>query len=128
LNNIDALIEWLKVEQALTDALYFRGPWTEDGNNNDKYLVSLAGSGGIGGSGAGIHTRKQNIRIIMLGPVDGNTQIIEDIAAATVKRTINQDYRACGIAQIQVIGGIIGPGITTENRPWCEINFQLITN
>lgn len=124
MNNIDALIEWLKVEQALTEAVYFRGPWVDDTSNLEKYMVSLAGSGGGGSS---VFTRKQNIRVIMLGPIDGNTQTLDDIAASTLRRTTSGDYKACGIAQIEVIGGIIGPGITTEGRPWCEINFQLIT-
>jgi hypothetical protein len=125
LNNIDALIEWLKAEQALTDAVYFRGPWVEDDNNRESYLVSLGGSGG---GGSNVFTRKQNIRVIILGPVDGNTQSLDDIAAQTLRRTLSGDYTACSIAQIEIIGGIIGPGITTENRPWCELNFQVITN
>lgn len=125
MNNIDALIEWLKLQDWLSTAVYFRGPWIDDSGNRDKYMVSLAGSGG---GGSGVFTRKQNIRVILLGPIDGNTQTLDEIAAATLSRTITGDYQACGIAQIEVIGGIIGPGITTENRPWCEINFQLITN
>lgn len=125
MNNIDALTEWLKSEQALANAVYFRGPWIDDSNNANNYLVSIAGSGG---GGTNVFTRKQNIRVIILGPIDGNTQTLDDIAAQTLRRTINGDYQACGITQIEVIGGIIGPGITTENRPWCEINFQLITN
>lgn len=125
MSNIDALIEWLKLQDWLSTAVYFRGPWIEDDSNRDKYMVSLGGSGGGGSS---VFTRKQNIRVIMLGPIDGNTQTLDQIAAATLSRTITGDYQACGITQIEVIGGIIGPGITTENRPWCEINFQLITN
>lgn len=125
MNNIDAMIEWLKLQDLLSTAVYFRGPWVDDSSNRDKYMVSLAGSGGGGSS---VFTRKQNIRVIMLGPIDGNTQTLDQIAAATLSRTITGDYTACGITQIEVIGGIIGPGITTEGRPWCEINFQLITN
>jgi len=125
LSNIDALIEWLKLQDWLSTAVYFRGPWVDDDSNRDKYMVSLAGSGG---GGSNVFTRKQNIRVIMLGPIDGNTQTLDEIAAATLSRTITGDYQACGITQIEVIGGIIGPGITTENRPWCELNFQVITN
>lgn len=125
MNNIDAMIEWLKLQDWLSSAAYFRGPWVEDNNNREKYLVSLGGSGG---GGTDVFTRKQNIRVIMLGPINGNTRTIEDIATETVRRTLLDDYQACSIAQIEVIGGIIGPGITTENRPWCEVNFQLITN
>lgn len=119
------MIEWLKLQDWLSSAAYFRGPWVDDANNRESYLVSLAGSGG---GGTDVFTRKQNIRVIMLGPVNGNTRTIEDIATETVRRTLLDDYQACSIAQIEVIGGIIGPGITTENRPWCEVNFQLITN
>lgn len=119
------MIAWLKLQDWLSSAAYFRGPWVDDPSNADKYMVSLAGSGG---GGSGVFTRKQNIRVILLGPIDGNTQTLDNIAAETMSRTITGDYQACGITQIEVIGGIIGPGITTENRPWCEINFQLITN
>lgn len=125
MSNIDALIEWLKLQDWLSTAVYFRGPWVEDDNNRDSYLVSLAGSGG---GGSNVFTRKQNIRVVMLGPIDGNTQTLDDIAHSTLSRTLSDDYKACSIAQIEIIGGIIGPGITTENRPWCELNFQVITN
>jgi hypothetical protein len=124
LNNIDALIDWLKINPTLVGADYFRGPWEENENNTDKFLVALMGNGGGGQSP---YTRQQNIRVIMLGPINGNTQELDNIAASTLNRLLSGDYKACGIAQIEVIGGIIGPGITTENRPWCELNFQLIT-
>lgn len=125
MNNIDAMTEWLKLQDWLSSAVYFRGPWIEDKNNKDKYIVSLAGSGG---GGQGVFTRKQNIRIIMLGPIKGNSQTLDNIAKSMLSRLIGDDYQACGIAQIELIGGIIGPRITTEGRPWCELNFQVITN
>lgn len=125
-NPITELITWLKTNPGLreTDATYFRGQYNDTAANADRRLVSVQGVGG----GDGVLLDMQEVRVLVLGPKGnpaGEMAAIET-ALRTMTVRLKDDYRACGIAQIKVIGGIIGPGRTTEDRPWYEINLQLM--
>ena len=124
-NTITGLIAWLKTNPGLTavDALYFRGQYSDTAANTTRRLVSVQGVGGD----TGVLLDMQEVRILVLGPQGnpaGEMAAIET-ALQTMQQRLKTDYTACDIAQIKVIGGIIGPGRTTEDRPWYEINLQL---
>ena len=125
-NTVTELIAWLKTNPGLTavDALYFRGQYSDTAANTTRRLVSVQGVGGD----TGVLLDMQEVRVIVLGPQGnpaGEMAAIET-ALKTMQQRLKTDYKACDIAQIKVIGGIIGPGRTTEDRPWYEINLQLI--
>lgn len=125
INPITELITWLKTNPGLsgTDALYFRGQYNDTAANASRRVVSVQGVGGDDG----ILLDMQEVRVLVLGP-KGNPageMVAIETALRTMAVRLKDDYRACGIAQIKVIGGIIGPGRTTEDRPWYEINLQL---
>ena len=124
-NTITGLIAWLKTNPGLTavDALYFRGQYSDTAANTTRRLVSVQGVGGD----TGVLLDMQEVRVLVLGPQGnpaGEMAAIET-ALQTMQQRLKTDYTACDIAQINVIGGIIGPGRTTEDRPWYEINLQL---
>lgn len=122
------LIAWLKTNPGLaaTDALYYRGQVTDDASNTTRRLVSVLA---VGGPAAGVELDAMNYRLMVFGPQGnpaGEMAAIED-ALKTLSVRLKTDYKTCGVAQIRVIGGIIGPGRTLENRPWYELNFELLT-
>jgi len=124
-NTITGLIAWLKTNPGLTavDALYFRGQYSDTAANTTRRLVSVQGVGGD----TGVLLDMQEVRVLVLGPQGnpaGEMAAIET-ALQTMQQRLKTDYTACDIAQIKVIGGIIGPGRTLEDRPWYEINLQL---
>jgi hypothetical protein len=126
-NTITELIAWLKTNPGLlsADALYFRGQVADTPANAARRLVSVLGVGGDDG----VLLDMQEIRVMVLGPQGnpaGEMAAIET-TLKTMQQRLKTDYKTCGIAQIRVIGGIIGPGRTTEDRPWYEINLQLLT-
>jgi len=126
-NTVTELIAWLKTNSGLTgtEARYFRGQVIDDSTTASARLVSVLANGGS----AGLELDPVNARVMVFGPRQppaGEMQAIEN-ALKTLSKRLKTDYRTCGIAQIKVIGGIIGPGRTTENRPWYEINLQLLT-
>lgn len=127
MNIISELIAWLKTNPGLgaSEARYFRGQLKDDATTPGQRLISVLAVGGT----PGVLLDKNLVCVMVLGPQNnpaGEMAAIEDALTALTKR-VKDDYKACGIAQIAVIGGIIGPGLTTENRPWYEINLELIT-
>lgn len=125
-NTVTELIAWLKTNPGLaaTDALYFRGQVADSATNAGSRLVSVQAVGGD----TGVLLDMQEVRVLVFGPQNnpaGEMAVIET-ALKTMQQRLKTDYKACDIAQIKVIGGIIGPGRTTEDRPWYEINLQLI--
>ena len=125
-NTITQLIAWLKTNPGLAagQADYFRGQVSDNANNAGRRLVSVQATGG----GTGVELDASNVRMLVWGPQNnpaGEMVAIENSLKAICQR-LKTDYKTCGIAQIAVIGGIIGPGRTMENRPWYELNFQIL--
>lgn len=127
-NNLTELIAWLKTNPGLApaDADYFRGMVTDNNGNLTRRLVSVQV---VGGQRAGVELDVTNVRLLVFGPQSnpaGAMVAIED-ALKTMCQRLKTDYKTCGIAQIAVIGGIIGPGRTDENRSWYELNLEILT-
>lgn len=127
MNPLTQLIAWLKTNEGIASgqADYFRGVWKDNANNAQRRLVSVIA---VGPNADGILLDKAGFRVLLLGgqtPVAGESEQLHNILDA-IRQRLKEDYKTCGVAQIKVIGGIIGPGATTEGRPWYEINLQLI--
>jgi hypothetical protein len=127
-NNVAELIAWLKTNPGLeaANADYFRGQVADTAANSARRLISVLPTGG---GQTGVELDASSIRLMVFGARDnpaGQMAAIEDALKDVCKR-LKTDYKTCGIAQIAVIGGIIGPGRTLENRPWYELNLQILT-
>lgn len=124
----DAVKEWLEADPTW-QALGFQfalGKWT-DSPTNAQSRIALLSSGAAGRApitGVGFDI----VSLVLLGPQKGQMQAgaLQQIAV-NLRERLFTDYKVCGVTQIKLTGGIIGPGYTTENRPWVELPLEVIT-
>lgn len=123
MNPIDALWQWLQEVPELAAMKQFRGVWRDQPDNAGDRLVSMVLNGGAQGT---VETLYPRIRVLLMGPQGkrADAKPLGDVAWNLALRMQN-DYQACGVAQIRLIGSIIGPGYTTEDRAWYELNLEL---
>lgn len=124
----DAFVAWLQSAVTTTGYSFSRGMWTEpDSTSGKKYLAIWVESGRAPDSG---FVRYPKIRLIVSGTHGGKTkgetpgveQFAHDIIEAALVNSCTDD-----IANVLPMGGIRGPFYTEADRPWYELNFQLIT-
>lgn len=118
--------DWLKVSLLPADYVYSLGIWRDSTGSESKRFVSYLFEGG---PKPDVENRTIRARVIVLGPQSGRAHALSILgdASALVDRTVAGDYRHGCITQIRAIGDIMGPGYTTEDRPWVEVNFEIIT-
>lgn len=122
---LETLLDYFKKEPILANADGWIGQWADNNANAAKYIVAVRHDGGSGNT---VTRNIGRVSAIFLGPVDNKAakvpleQAVENIVAR-----VRTEYKACGIAQIKLLGGIIGPGYTAEKRAWFELNFEIIT-
>lgn len=117
-------VDWLK---ALLPADYepWVGAWQDTKQNQYKFLFSVQQETG---SSPVIDLQRANYRVILLGPQNGREhqlRIMQD-AQALVNDAIERATIPCGAAHVTSGGAAMGPGLTTEDRAWAQLNFQLI--
>jgi hypothetical protein len=123
----ESLSEWLKEEPGFAACKVFRGPWrTLKGQENDR-LLSLDEEPGT----VDVHQQFYHYRVVVVGPTDWESRTAElkslrDLMQTIITRVTGEDYQACGVAQVDVIGGIMGPGYTETGRPWYGVTLQLL--
>lgn len=123
----EALSDWIKKNPELAACRFFRGPWeTIKGQENDR-LLSIVEEPGL----IDVHEQTYIYRVVMVAPVNwqskpSETKALRDLMQVFVTRLTGDDFQACGVAQIDVIGGIMGPGYTETGRPWYGIVLQLL--
>lgn len=124
----DAFVAWLQSVVSTTGYSISRGMWTEpDSTSGKKYLAIWVESGRAPDSG---FVQYPKIRLIVSGTHGGKTkgetpgveQFAHDIIEAALVNSCTDD-----IANVLPMGGIRGPFYTEADRPWYELNFQLIT-
>ena len=124
----ESLSEWLKEDAQWSACKFFRGPWRDLEAQRNMRLVSIVEEP----APIDVHEQRYTYRIVLVGPLDWESKVAElkalrDIMQAVVIRlTSGDDYLACGVAQIEPIGGIMGPGYTDTGRPWYGITLQLL--
>lgn len=124
----EALSEWLKQDSPWATCKYFRGPWRDLESQRNERLVSIVEDDGQIEQVMQTYT----YRVVVVGPTDwesrtGELKNLRDLMQRIITRlTVEGDTEACGVAQIDVIGGIMGPGYTDTGRPWYGISLQLL--
>ena len=124
---IDAVRAWLEADPAWVSHQFSlaRGFWRDSPTNAAKRIAQLASTGGRAPGASQTYTL---VSLILLGPQKGTTDApaIEQIAV-NLRERLFTDYKTCDVAQIRLVGGIIGPGYTAEDRPWYELNLEVLT-
>lgn len=125
---IDAVRTWLEADSNWAGYQFSlaRGIWRDSPTNMAKRLASLSMS--PGGRAPGASQTYTLVSLILLGPQEGTADApaIEQIAV-NLRERLFTDYKTCDVAQIRLVGGIIGPGYTAEDRPWYELNLEVLT-
>lgn len=101
-----------------------RGPWVDHSSLRDKFICSLHGAGG---AGVDVDDRRPNYRIVLLGPREGiqHASQVQQDAEAIIQAAMS-GQPPCGAAGIRALSEVIGPGHTTENRAWCQLDLQVV--
>jgi len=124
---INAVREWLEADPTWTAQGFslMRGMWQDDATNSNKRIAQLMMTPA---RQPGIDTFYDGVSLLLLGPQRGRIDApkIEQIAIDLRKR-LETDFKACGVAQIRLVSGIVGPGYTAEKRPWYELQLEVIT-
>lgn len=124
----NAFLEWLTEYTTTTGYTVSRGMWLESDANSGKKYVSVwidSGRAPIAGE-----VQYPQIRLAVAGRKNGralgDTPIVEqyahDIITAAIENSCTDQ-----IVMVRPTGSIQGPIYTATDRPWYEINFELIT-
>lgn len=124
---IAELLQWIQMEPLSAGYVPSRGAWVESDANADRRIVSLIATGG---RTPGVIERYPQIRVGIFGRrgernVAGAVADLEAFAEALMQRALVEFKSGC-LTQIRPLGDITGPGYTLEDRPWYEINFEVI--
>lgn len=115
--------QWVSVY--LPDYKPWIGPWEDQPADKERFMVSIQQQPG----GAPVlDVQTANYRVVLLGPQNAKTQknkIMSD-ADLLIKAAIKREIMPCGAANVLSLGAAMGPGLTQENRPWAQLNFELI--
>lgn len=80
-----------------------------------------------GGAGPIVETRYPRFRVLLLGKRNERSdaqKVMTDIEA--LLQAAMGDAVPCGAASIRAITEPVGPGFTTENRAWAQVDFEII--
>lgn len=120
---IKEIQEWLTAQ--LPDYKPFIGEWSDDPTLDKKFIYAVQGTGG---AGPRVGDRYPTYRVLLLGPKNGRKHQLQILADANdlIKTTLDQGgIMPCGAANIRATGEPAGPGLTTENRVWVSIHFEI---
>lgn len=103
-----------------------RGMWVDSPTNDGKRFAVFEFQGG---GKPDVDRYTATIDVLLLGKkgernVAGALPDIENFAYALIERSMSS-YCSGRITAIRSLGGVVGPGFTTENRPWYRLSFQL---
>lgn len=125
---VEAVKEWLEADPAWSSYGFelFQGIWRDSTANANKRLCVLTSTGGRTSNELDVFY--DSVRVILLGPQKGNADT-NPLRAITygLRDRLKTDYQNCEVSLFRMQGNPIGPGYTTEERPWFEINLQLIS-
>ncbi|WP_082900695.1 phage tail termination protein [Achromobacter insolitus] len=103
---------------------YSRGMWQDSAAVAESWFCALLQ---MPGPGPDVDDRRPRYRVLLLGPRNGRQHAgdIQAHAEALVQAAMGEVV-PCGAASVRAIGEPVGPGYTTENRPWYSVDFQVL--
>lgn len=115
--------EWVAI--FLPDYEAWIGPWEDNPANKNKFVFGIQQQSG---GAPVVDIQRANYRVVLLGPQNGKNQKLKVMrdCQALIDATIQHEIMPCGAANVRSLGAAMGPGLTAENRPWAQLNFELI--
>lgn len=115
---------WIKSILGSATYTYQKGMWVESAATAAILYCCIQGAGG---PAPDVEDRRPRYRVILLGRrgerADG-TRVLAD-AEALMQATMG-DSAPCGAANVRATGEPVGPGFTTENRAWVQVEFEVL--
>lgn len=111
------------VKAMLPDYQISSGPWVDTPQNATQHIAAVYM---ISGTSRNMET-VQRFRIILLGPKNmrGAFRKVGDDADKFVQ-AYNDGARPCGVSGMTISSTPVGPGFTTEDRAWYQIDIQTL--
>lgn len=117
----DALMDWIK--EILPDYVVSRGQWVEHSSIHGRFVCAVLQNGG---PKIDVEVRRPRYKLILLGPRNGreHTGKVQDDAELIQQATMDREP-PCGAVILWTAGEPVGPGFTSENRPWVQVDLQM---
>lgn len=117
-------LDWCKAVNG-TGYLYWIGDWIDTTANAGAFYCAVRADGGLRPN---VDDRRARYSVVLLGRRDeraDSKQLLETAQAMMLASIAG--ITPCGVAQIRALGEPMGPSVTTENRPWVKLAFE-VTN
>ena len=101
------------------------GEWQDSPATYERFIFAIQAHGGS----PRVDVRYPNFRVLLLGPRNGRDKQLQVFADADklVAATMAENaIIPCGAANLRALGEPTGPGLTTENRIWVSVPFEII--
>ena len=114
---------WLKLH--ITGYSHVFAPWVETGQDSTTKYCVLAGDGGLKPVA---EARAKNFTVFLIGPVRSQqaAKTLLTDAGLVMAAIMVGEVLPCSAANIVALGEPVGPGLTSENRAWVQINIQVM--
>lgn len=115
---------WVAAALGSATYTYAYGMWVETAQTAGNSYCVVQSTGGVAPD---VEDRRPRYRVILLGRRNerGDSQMVLEDAEALMQASFG-DSAPCGAANIRAIGEPIGPGFTTENRAWAQVDFEVL--
>ena len=120
---IQELQEWVSAH--LPTYKPFIGQWDDSPALADDFMFAVQSSGGTPQA----EIRYDMFRLLLLGPRNGRKHQLQVMADANllINNTMSEGaIIPCGAANLRALSGPVGPALTTENRVYVSVPFQII--
>lgn len=125
---VEAVKQWLEADPNWASYGFevSQGIWRDNPANATKRLCVLTSMGGSVSNNLGVDY--DSVRVIFLSAQKGNadTNPLRAIVYGLRER-LKTDNRNCDVTLFRMHGGPVGPGYTTEERVWYEINLLVLS-
>ena len=116
--------EWVAAALGQAAYIYAYGMWVETAQTAaNSYCVVQS----TGGAAPDVEDRRPRYRVILLGRRNerGDSELVLADAELLMQASLG-DSAPCGAANVRAIGEPVGPGFTTENRAWAQVDFEVL--
>lgn len=116
--------EWVSSIVGQSAYTYTYGMWVETTATHANWYCVIQATGG---AAPDVEDRRPRYRVILLGRRNERSDGVKVLAdAEALMQASLGGITPCGAANIRAMGEPIGPGFTTENRAWAQIDFEVL--